>query len=224
MQGAVVGCDTPLCLAPFLESAFRITVESSRQYTLRFSFQQGKEQCLDGWQTVIKIECAHQCLKGVTEIRIAVATGKMPPRAMTETGERTSNPPRRVSAFITCLVDVFFPSVGEAMVRVLRRLGVEVDFPRAQTCCGQAAFNAGYRPEARRAALHFLEVFEASETVVCPSGSCTAMVKQHYPSLFAAGPEVLLRKFEELALAVHDSRECNVRRTAVSIPPNDDDL
>jgi L-lactate dehydrogenase complex protein LldE len=90
-------------------------------------------------------------------------------------------------------VDIFFPSVGEAMVRVLRRLGVDVDFPRAQTCCGQAAFNAGYRPEARRAALHFLDVFEGSEAVVCPSGSCTAMVKQHYPALFAADPPLAAR-------------------------------
>jgi L-lactate dehydrogenase complex protein LldE len=92
----------------------------------------------------------------------------------------------RVSLFITCLVDQMFPDVGEAMVATLRRLGVEVGFNEAQTCCGQVAFNTGYRPEARSMAEHFLKVFEsdAADFIVAPSGSCTAMVRNFYGELF----------------------------------------
>lgn len=96
----------------------------------------------------------------------------------------------RVSLFITCLVDQMFPDVGEAMVATLRRLGVEVSFNEAQTCCGQVAFNTGYRPEARSMAEHFVEVFEsdAADFIVAPSGSCTAMVRNFYRELFY-GPD-----------------------------------
>jgi L-lactate dehydrogenase complex protein LldE len=90
---------------------------------------------------------------------------------------------RRASLFVTCLVDLFRPEVGEATVRVLERQGVHVDFPADQTCCGQAHFNAGYREEARAMAEHFCEVFAASEAIVAPSGSCVAMVRRHYPEL-----------------------------------------
>ncbi|MFQ5859384.1 MAG: (Fe-S)-binding protein, partial [Anaerolineae bacterium] len=85
----------------------------------------------------------------------------------------------------TCLVDLFFPEVGEATVKVLRDQGVEVSFPRGQTCCGQPAFNSGYWDEARAAALHFLDVFEDTDAyIVTPSGSCALMVKKEYPHLF----------------------------------------
>ncbi len=96
----------------------------------------------------------------------------------------------RVSLFITCLVDQMFPDVGEAMVVTLRRLGVEVSFNERQTCCGQVAFNTGYRPEARSMAEHFITVFEndRSDFIVAPSGSCTAMVRNFYGELFA-GPD-----------------------------------
>ena len=92
----------------------------------------------------------------------------------------------RVSLFITCLVDQIFPDVGEAMVKTLRRLGVEVGFNDAQTCCGQVAFNTGYRPETRAMAEHFLRVFEddKADFIVAPSGSCTAMVRNCYGELF----------------------------------------
>lgn len=92
----------------------------------------------------------------------------------------------RVSLFITCLVDQLFPDVGEAMVATLRRLGVEVCFNEAQTCCGQVAFNTGYRPEARAMAEHFIQVFEndPADFIVAPSGSCTAMVRNYYGELF----------------------------------------
>ncbi len=90
----------------------------------------------------------------------------------------------RVSLFVTCLTDLFYPQVAVALVRVLRRLGLEVDFPRAQTCCGQPALNSGFLDEARAVAARMIEVFEPSELVVTPSGSCCAMVREHFPRLF----------------------------------------
>jgi L-lactate dehydrogenase complex protein LldE len=92
----------------------------------------------------------------------------------------------RVSLFITCLVDQMFPRVGVAMVATLRRLGIEVTFDDAQTCCGQPAFNSGYRKDARAMAEHFINVFERdpADYLVAPSGSCTAMVRNYYGELF----------------------------------------
>src|SRR5437899_1547136 len=85
---------------------------------------------------------------------------------------------------ITCLGDVFFPDVGIATVQLLRRLGVSVDFPAAQTCCGQPHFNSGYHEEARALARHTISAFADAPLVVTPSGSCAAMVKLEYPELF----------------------------------------
>jgi L-lactate dehydrogenase complex protein LldE len=90
----------------------------------------------------------------------------------------------RVSLFITCLVDQFFPEVGLSVVGVLRKLGVKVDFPAEQTCCGQPAFNSGFSGDARELARRFIRIFEDSEYVVAPSGSCTSMVRVFYPELF----------------------------------------
>ena len=91
----------------------------------------------------------------------------------------------KVSLFITCLVDQLCPNVGVSMVEVLRRVGCEVVFDERQTCCGQPAFNAGYRNEAVKFAKRFIEIFEQSESeaIVSPSGSCTSMVK-HFHELF----------------------------------------
>lgn len=83
-----------------------------------------------------------------------------------------------------CLVDGLYPEVGEAMVALFNRLGLSVNCPVDQTCCGQPAFNAGYRKAARVAAKRFIEIFEEAEVIVCPSGSCVSMVKHHYPELF----------------------------------------
>jgi L-lactate dehydrogenase complex protein LldE len=85
---------------------------------------------------------------------------------------------------VTCLGDALFPDVGVATVRLLRRLGVEVDFPPAQTCCGQPHFNSGYHPDARALARHTIAAFANGQTIVTPSGSCAAMVKLEYPELF----------------------------------------
>ena len=92
----------------------------------------------------------------------------------------------RVGLFVTCLVDQMWSSIGTSSVAVLRRAGCDVTFDERQTCCGQPAFNTGYRTEARRVAERFIELCEDSkvDAIVSPSGSCTAMV-HHYQSLFA---------------------------------------
>jgi L-lactate dehydrogenase complex protein LldE len=102
----------------------------------------------------------------------------------------------RVSLFVTCIVDQLFPQVGIAMSQVLERLGYEVDFPRSQTCCGQPAFNSGYRKEAAQVARHFLETFRDSEYVVVPSGSCTSMISHHYADIFGKQPDLAPRVWE----------------------------
>ena len=101
--------------------------------------------------------------------------------------------PVRVTLFVTCVVDQFYPEIGESVVNVLERQGVSVDFPAAQTCCGQPAFNAGFTDDARAVAERFLEVFEGDDPIVVPSGSCGAMVRNLYGELFREDPE-LLRK------------------------------
>jgi len=107
---------------------------------------------------------------------------------MKELPERESPKNKPVSLFVTCMVDALFPETGMSVVQVLEYLGVEVDFPMAQTCCGQPGFNAGYWDEARRVATQFLEAFKNAELIVTPSGSCAAMVRYEYPRLFAGDP------------------------------------
>jgi len=94
----------------------------------------------------------------------------------------------RVSLFVTCLADQLWPSAAVGAVHVLRRLGCVVEFDERQTCCGQPAFNTGYRPAARTLAQRLIEIFESStaDAIVSPSGSCTAMV-HHYHQLFDDG-------------------------------------
>lgn len=95
---------------------------------------------------------------------------------------------KKVSLFVTCIVDMIYPDTGMAMADLFERLGLTVDFPQGQTCCGQMGFNAGYRNEAKSVAKHFIEVFEDSEVIVAPSGSCVSMVRHFYPELFADDP------------------------------------
>lgn len=99
-----------------------------------------------------------------------------------------------VSLFITCLVDQLWSNIGTSCVAVLRRAGCEVEFDDRQTCCGQPAFNTGYRDEARQVARRFIEIFEQStaDAIVSPSGSCVAMV-HHFCDLFAEDREMLER-------------------------------
>jgi L-lactate dehydrogenase complex protein LldE len=113
--------------------------------------------------------------------------------------------PIRASIMITCLGDIFFPDVGVAMVKVLRRLGVAVDFPPGQTCCGMPLFNSGYHDEAARVAARTVDLFAGTEHVVVPSGSCAWMVKSEYPDLLrrdarrAAAAESLAGRTRELS-------------------------
>ncbi|WP_199620858.1 (Fe-S)-binding protein [Paenibacillus alkalitolerans] len=102
----------------------------------------------------------------------------------------------KVSLFVTCLSDAVYPRVAEAIVRLLARYGVAVDFPPVQTCCGQPAFNSGYWAEARESAKTILDAFEDSDFVISPSGSCTGMI-HHYSKLFESDTK-LLKKAEEL--------------------------
>lgn len=95
----------------------------------------------------------------------------------------------KVSLFITCIADQMYPDVGESVVRLLHRYGCEVDFPEAQVCCGQPAFNSGYQEEAREVARQWIRAFEHSDYIVAPSGSCTGMIHHYYPYLFKDEPE-----------------------------------
>lgn len=90
---------------------------------------------------------------------------------------------RRVALFVPCFVDQLLPEVAVDTVKVLRRIGCDVSFPQDQTCCGQPGFNTGYWDEARPCAERFLRVFKDAECIVCPSGSCTTMVRVFYPEL-----------------------------------------
>lgn len=105
--------------------------------------------------------------------------------------ERESPKGKRVSLFVTCMVDMLHPQTGISVVQVLEHLGLEIDFPAGQTCCGQPAYNAGYHNEAKEVAKIFLKVFRSAEVIVAPSGSCATMVRVDYPKLFADDPEYL---------------------------------
>ena len=99
----------------------------------------------------------------------------------------------RVALFVTCLVDFFRPTIGFAAVKLLEAAGCTVEVPRAQTCCGQPAYNSGDRADAKAIALQVLDTFEGYDHVVAPSGSCAGMLRVHYPELFAEDPVVLPR-------------------------------
>src|SRR5918912_2927354 len=104
--------------------------------------------------------------------------------------------PARVALLVTCLVDLFRPSIGFAAVRLLEQAGCTVEVPRAQTCCGQPAYNSGDRDDARAIARRVIDIFAGYDYVVAPSGSCAGMVKVHYPEMFADEPEMLARARE----------------------------
>ncbi|WLR58209.1 (Fe-S)-binding protein [Guptibacillus hwajinpoensis] len=103
----------------------------------------------------------------------------------------------KVSLFITCLCDAFTPDVGKDTVELLERFGCEVNFPVGQTCCGQPAYNSGYKSESIKGMKQMIKAFEQSEYVVGPSGSCVHMIKE-YPNVLAGEPE-WAEKARELA-------------------------
>ena len=99
-----------------------------------------------------------------------------------------------VQLFVTCLVDTFYPETAEAIINILNNLGIDVDFPLAQTCCGQPQFNAGLRMDARQMAEHMIRTFEKVQgEIVSPSGSCVHMIRHNYPELFVDDSTWLLR-------------------------------
>src|SRR5215213_10848245 len=111
--------------------------------------------------------------------------------------------PARVALLVTCLVDLFRPSIGFAAVKLLEEAGCVVEVPRAQTCCGQPAYNSGDRNDAKAIARRVIEIFSGYDYVVAPSGSCAGMVKAHYPEMFADEPDMRARA-EELATRTHE--------------------
>ncbi len=115
-----------------------------------------------------------------------------------------------VDLFVTCLADQLYPGIGAATARVLEGAGCAVAFPAGQTCCGQVAFNGGYRDEARAMARRFLDAFEGNSPVVAPSGSCAEMVRKWYPVLFRDDP-LLLARARSLAARTFELSEFLVR-------------
>jgi L-lactate dehydrogenase complex protein LldE len=114
----------------------------------------------------------------------------------------------RIALFVTCLVDGIFPGVGEATVRLLERLGHEVVFPQAQTCCGQMHTNTGYLREALPLVRRYVEVFERCEVIVVPSASCTGSVRhQHAMVARRFGDEELARRAEAVAARTFELSE-----------------
>lgn len=116
----------------------------------------------------------------------------------------------RVQLFATCLVDTFFPETGEACVRLLKHFGVDIAYPGGQTCCGKPPNSAGYAKQVKLAAKRFIEVFDGSDPIVVPSGSCASMIRNHYPDLFredarlaAKARAVADRTFELTQFLVH---------------------
>ena len=114
----------------------------------------------------------------------------------------------RASLFITCYNDTLYPETGRAVVTLLERLGVDVEFRPAQTCCGQMHANTGFRSEAYSQAKRFVRMYGDAEAVVIPSSSCVAMIRDQYPGLFEElGNEELRRDFAALLPRVHELSE-----------------
>ncbi|RMD60793.1 MAG: (Fe-S)-binding protein [Alphaproteobacteria bacterium] len=107
---------------------------------------------------------------------------------MSESAEPASSSSPRVGLFVTCLVDLFRPSVGFAAVKLLEEAGCRVEVPSQQTCCGQPAYNSGDRADAQDLARQTVAAFEGFDYVVAPSGSCAAMLREHYPALLGEDP------------------------------------
>jgi L-lactate dehydrogenase complex protein LldE len=122
----------------------------------------------------------------------------------------------RASLFITCYNDTLFPETGRAVVNLLERLGVSLDFHPQQTCCGQMHANTGFRGEAFSQAKRFVRIYQDAETVVIPSSSCVAMIRDQYPGLFdELGNETLRREFAALLPRVYELSEFIIDRLGV---------
>jgi L-lactate dehydrogenase complex protein LldE len=123
----------------------------------------------------------------------------------------------RVALFVTCFNDTLFPNVGIATTRLLERLGHTVEFPEAQTCCGQMHYNTGYQREAIPLVHHFARVFDTAEIIVAPSASCVGMVRDLYPrAAEISGDRVLVKAVERLIPRVYELSEFLVKRLGVT--------
>ena len=129
---------------------------------------------------------------------VRAAANRVESQAMNNTERKP-----RVGLFVTCLVDLYRPSVGFAAVELLERAGCRVEVPSAQTCCGQPAYNSGDNEHSRQLALQVLEAFEGYDYVVGPSGSCLGMIRCHYPELFAGDAE-LKPRFDALCAKTYE--------------------
>jgi L-lactate dehydrogenase complex protein LldE len=122
----------------------------------------------------------------------------------------------RASLFITCYNDTLFPETGRAVVSLLERLGVELDFHPEQTCCGQMHANTGFRSEAFSQAKRLVKMYRDAESVVIPSSSCVAMMRDQYPGLFdELGDEQLRREFADLLPRVYELSEFLIDKLGV---------
>lgn len=122
----------------------------------------------------------------------------------------------RVSLFITCYNDTLFPETGKAVVKVMERLGHQVEFPWAQTCCGQMHWNTGYLREAVPIIRHFLSVFRDAEAVCVPSSSCVAMIRDHYPkAALESGDPSFIAEVDALLPRIFEFSEFLVKKLGV---------
>ena len=122
----------------------------------------------------------------------------------------------RISLFITCYNDTLFPETGKSVVRLLERLGHEIDFPLEQTCCGQMHFNTGYQAEAMPLMRRLVEVFKDAEVICIPSSSCVAMVRDNYPRMAASsGDSALIKAVADLLPRAYELSELLVKKLGV---------
>jgi L-lactate dehydrogenase complex protein LldE len=123
----------------------------------------------------------------------------------------------RIALFITCFNDTLFPRVGIATTRLLERLGYSVDFPEAQTCCGQMHFNTGYQRETIPLVRHFIEVFKHAEVIVAPSASCVGMVRELYPKAAQlSGDKTLIDAVNQISPRVYELSEFLVKYAGIT--------
>jgi L-lactate dehydrogenase complex protein LldE len=122
----------------------------------------------------------------------------------------------RISLFITCYNDTLFPETGKSVVRLLERLGHQVEFPMEQTCCGQMHYNTGYQQEAMPLMQRFVEIFKDAKVVCIPSSSCVAMIRDHYQKMAeTAGDPALVKAVDELLPRVYELTELLVKKLCI---------
>jgi Cysteine-rich domain len=123
----------------------------------------------------------------------------------------------RIALFVTCLADTLFPVVGRATVRLLERLGHEVEFPQAQTCCGQMHVNTGYVRDALPLVRRYVEVFERCDVMVAPSGSCVGSIRHQHPMVARrCGDEKLALRAEAVTSSSNEWKACTGRAPSTS--------